>query len=642
MRKNLKILSITLLSCLLLIVGVVFSGKTVKADAAGSPSLKCYNYSVEMLVNTDRSVQVKERIDIEFLKSGFTMFYKSLPKSDCQYTDIVAECNGNNAFSYYVDDNPDLEEYIDICCVGNAGKGNRWVYDISYVMTPSVDLVENGMILDVVGAGSPFELNNVSVSVTFPEKPIDYRVYSGSLGSFGNAGVTESWSSDNKTLTLTAGNLPLVYNEEYGEWMAQSVTLKFSFKQGVMSSFLSSQLISRRTWVVFVLGGLGLVLSVLCMRRGRKHREVIPIVNIKPPKGMDPLRMGKLIDGAVDGEDVTSMIYYFAAQGYLTIDLSDENDPVLQRTTVRKDGQVYFRELPEDAPAYQKTLFYGLFKDDGAVAISELKNEYYQTVEKATLQVSVKDVKYYDKKSSGFAGLCSLIAALVMIIAPALASRIYVGGGYTCLLGVLAGVPALLTHVFFISMRNNEFKRGKAWKGAILGVFLVQLFCAVLWTFAVDVQGLNVAEKAYLYLFFVGIQIPAYSTISRTEEYVGILGDLLGFREFIVVTEEDKIKIMLEENPELYYDILPYAQVLGVTDAWEKKFKDILMQPPQWVTGNYTAFDYYVMTRTMRVASVAMHSRPQESASRVGRSGGGGGFGGFSGGGVGGGGFGAR
>lgn len=642
MKNKLKFISVAIVSCLLTIVGVVFSGKTVQADALSSPSLKCYNYGVEMIVKEDRSIQVKESIDVEFLKTGFTMFYKSLPKVDCQYMDIVAECEGNNAFSYYVEDNPDLSEYIDICCVGNAGKGNRWTYDISYVMTPSVDLMQDGMILDVVGAGSPFELNNVSVKITFPERPIDYQVYSGSLGSFGNTGVAENWSSDGKTLTLTAGNLPLVYNEQYGEWMAQSVTLEFSLEQGVLSSFLGSQLISRRTWVVFVFGVAGLVLSILCMQRGRNRREIIPIVNVKPPQDMDPLRIGKLIDGAVDGEDVTSMIYYFASKGYLTVDLTNEDDPVLHRTTVQKDGRIEVRELPEDTPIYQKTLFEGLFERGNSVAISELENEYYKTVEKATFQVSIKDVKRYDGKSSAFAWLSSLIAVLVMIAAPFLSSVLYVGGGYRSLLGGLACIPALLMHLFFIGIRDNEFKRGKTWKLLRACVLIVQLVCAVIWLFAIDIQGLNVAEKGYLYFFFIATQIPAYYTISRTEEYVAILGDLIGFKDFIVVTEEEKIKVMLEENPELYYDILPYAQVLGVTDAWEEKFKDILMEPPTWVTGNYTTFDYYVMTRTMRTASVAMHSRPQETNSSVGRSGGGGGFGGFSGGGVGGGGFGAR
>jgi len=107
-------------------------------------------------------------------------------------------------------------------------------------------------------------------------------------------------------------------------------------------------------------------------------------------------------------------------------------------------------------------------------------------------------------------------------------------------------------------------------------------------------------------------------------------------------TEEDKIKFMLEENPELYYHILPYAQVLGVSDEWEKKFAKLLMQPPTWcVSTRMTVFDYMILNRCMRRATLSMLMRPQKKPT-VGRSGGGGSFGGFGGGGRGGGGGGMR
>ena len=37
--------------------------------------------------------------------------------------------------------------------------------------------------------------------------------------------------------------------------------------------------------------------------------------------------------------------------------------------------------------------------------------------------------------------------------------------------------------------------------------------------------------------------------------------------------EKDKINELVEENPNYFYDILPYAYVLGVSDKWSKKFE---------------------------------------------------------------------
>ena len=125
-----------------------------------------------------------------------------------------------------------------------------------------------------------------------------------------------------------------------------------------------------------------------------------------------------------------------------------------------------------------------------------------------------------------------------------------------------------------------------------------------------------------------------------------MLEEILGFKEFIVATEEDKIKVMLENNPELYYDVLPYAQVLGVTDEWEGKFKNILIEPPSWYynTRGLTYFDCYLINRCLTRSMMASMARAasQGAGSLVGGSGGGGSFGGFGGGGFGGGGGGAR
>jgi uncharacterized membrane protein len=154
---------------------------------------------------------------------------------------------------------------------------------------------------------------------------------------------------------------------------------------------------------------------------------------------------------------------------------------------------------------------------------------------------------------------------------------------------------------------------------------------------------MTVCEKIVLSVFAFLCVTVGVTILSRTEKFNQVLGDILGFKDFIVYTEQDKIKFMLEDNPELLYDILPYAQVLGVTDEWEKKFEGLLVSPPKWCDGTeLTCFDYIVLNHCLFSSMRGIALRPESNGSSVGRSGGGGGFGGFSGGGHGGGGFGMR
>ena len=638
-KQFIAIISCLLIACSIFSFTLAAAPKVASADSYSDyyeqrAGFKCYSYSVELTVNEDRTINFKERIDVEALRN-FTMFYKSLP-TDSIYTNITAKCDGNDAFNFYVMDNPDMDGFIDLCCEGNVKKGNRWVYEFSYTMEPNGEDIENGMILDVVGFGSPFALNNVDVTVHFPVKPLTCkRSYGGYDSSSGLIDVTSGFSNEGKTLKIHEDVLEVKYNSEFGEFTAEGITLSFTFEEGVLQSFSSTRLFTSRSWLAVILCALMIGGAVALYSYGKKRGEIVPIVNIKAPEEMDPMQMGYLLDGSVDNEDVTSMLYYFASKGYLTIDFTDKNNPMLERVKVQEGG---FVELPADAPAYQKTLFYGLFKNRQVVGVSTLKEKFYEHVDEARMQILLKKRKRYEKKSvlSFIANI--VLYAVIAFACPALYGLLFVGGEYLPASGLFSAVFGVMTAILWYAIKEKEFKRMKALLKGVL-IFLYLLGGAI-FVFGTANHLMVEGEKVLLVICGVIAQIFGYFTLSRTEEYSRTLGDILGFKDFIKVTEEDKIKFMLEENPELYYDILPYAQVLDVTDEWEDKFRNITIKPPQWAVYSDPYFDYLMINRSMRVVTRSMLSRPQNT-SGAGRSGGGS-FGGFSGGGRGGGGFGGR
>ena len=84
-QKN-KRLSLFLKAVLLLVFGAILcfapflpNRSIVSADAYSADVIEISAFETEMTVRTDRKVEVKERITVEFLRSGLTMFYRSLP-----------------------------------------------------------------------------------------------------------------------------------------------------------------------------------------------------------------------------------------------------------------------------------------------------------------------------------------------------------------------------------------------------------------------------------------------------------------------------------------------------------------------------------------------------------------------------------
>lgn len=123
----------------------------------------------------------------------------------------------------------------------------------------------------------------------------------------------------------------------------------------------------------------------------------------------------------------------------------------------------------------------------------------------------------------------------------------------------------------------------------------------------------------------------------RTKAGNQVYGQILGFKEFIKKAELDRLKMLVEENPGYYYDIMPYAYVLGLSDQWIENFETMHMPEPDWYSGRDPFGDaiFYSMVRSANACAT-----PPET-SGGGSSGGGFSGGGFSGGGSGGGGGGA-
>lgn len=130
----------------------------------------------------------------------------------------------------------------------------------------------------------------------------------------------------------------------------------------------------------------------------------------------------------------------------------------------------------------------------------------------------------------------------------------------------------------------------------------------------------------------VGMGIVFKKLKKRTEYGNEVLGKILGFKEFLETAEKEKLEELVCENPDYFYNVLPFTYVLEVSDKWIEKFENISLKAPEWYGGSHfsTATFGTFMASTMKSASTAMSSSPSSSG---GSSGGGSSSGGSGGGG---------
>ena len=497
--------------------------------------------------------------------------------------------------------------------------GRSESYRITYDYNITNSIVKDGMLpLNPIGFGWECDMYDCNVTLKLPDGYQSAKCYKGLSGTSKTYDFEEGVENGRTVLTAYAEHL-----KDY-----EGITFNVNFNDGAISPYTDFT----PYWFVLA-AAVVLVLLIVVKFLGVNKSALTPVVNFEAPTGIDPLMMGKLIDNRVDKEDITSMIFYWADKGYLKINFEENADPTLIRI---------IQTLPEDAPEYEKVMFYNLFKDGETVKPSQLANRFYRTVDRVTSLVNSESKGLYSSVSMTVSVIFAVIVALLLCAAPVVIAFLGISHKLFLYAAFFALVPAFLIYVVSQSTVYNKLKFTK--KNKIIISLVIAAICLVFvacYVFFVPTSILGYLPKALLCVLCVAIVAPSVTVITRTDEYTEKLNQIVGFKQFILLAEKDKLEAMLEDDPQYYYHVLPYAQVLGVSDKWENKFRDIAVQPPLWATSSTldTILQFHILNSMIRRSTVKMSNGLVSRPSSSGMNGGGRGIGGgFSGGGFGGGG----
>lgn len=394
-------------------------------------------------------------------------------------------------------------------------------------------------------------------------------------------------------------------------------------------------------YLPFVLGfsvALGL-LSVFLFYRHGKDYPMVQTIEIEAPDGYSSAMVGYAFDGAADNRDVLSLIVQWASKGLLSIKEVGKDNMELTK----------LKDISADVPSFEATFFNRLFESGDVVRTVDLEEKFYVHVEKAknglTHYFKKKQYRLFYPASSFFKVLLTVLAPL--ILTGFVTATIYNQTGYQPFIlpsVIVTFVISLVHSIFFVvafsnfTIRKNWVKTVLVFAGIAVSVVLVAIMMGVLGMF----MTLDFTILLVLLLYFMVLVI-AVNMTKRTQYGTIIQGKILGLRTFIQEAELDELEMLVNDDPQFFYRILPYAYVLNLSDTWSKKFESLAVPAPDWYAGTDPTFSTVIfmnhMNRAMYATSSSMVSRPApKSGSGGGGSFGGGGGGGFSGGGFGGGG----
>ena len=594
-------------------------------------------YDIHMVVNENNTFDMTETITAHFNEPKHGIYRKLPLRNEVRRQDGTESRNHVKIKDISVDHPYETEKDGDMLNVRIGSASTTVTGDVTYVIRYNYNIgkdpldQKDELYYNLIGTGWEAPMGGITFTIELP-KEFDEK----KLGfSYGPAGTvqTEAVEYTVKGRTITGRLNTVLYPGE-------AFTVRCELPEGyfVGAGFENRALDA----VCFSLPVLFLIIAVLIWRKYGKDDIVVETVEFYPPDGINSLEAGFLYKGSADGTDVVSLLIYLADKGYLSIEETEEKKLIGKKKGFRIHKLKDYDGNDENERKFMKGLFKGSKVE---VTSGDLYNEFYVTKNQILANVANKKnvARVFEKQSSwkGLVLFLMAVASFVLICVPPILTYEEPDMLWATLFPLI-GFGIMFSTIFSGKGKGDSVKR----KGGCSTIFFGCIFGIAFG--AAPMIGLIIPllleDKIQLIGFLVGIGCCIGIVIcfvflpKRTPYGSRMLGRLRGFRNFLEVAEKQQLEMLVQEDPQYFYHILPYTYVLGVSDKWISKFESILTEAPDWYVGRYDPYTFGgFMDRTMETATRSMTSSPSESS---GGSGGGGG-GGFSGGGSGGGGGGA-
>ena len=566
------------------------------------------DYDISMIVNENNTFDITEVITVYFYtgKHGIT---REIPlKNTITRTDGTTSTNNAGISNISVS-----ETYTTSKSVGNyvlkIGDSDKTItgtheYIISYTYNIGKDPLEeeDELYFNLIGDDWDTSINNVRFTITMP-KEFD----SSTLGF--SSRTSGSTDGSNVTYTVNGNVISGSTNDvlSSGEALTVRLTLPEGYFVGASSNIDVYPIFSIIVCVIFV------IIAFCIWKKYGKDDEVVAPVQLYPPEGYNSAEIAYMYEGRETNQGVVSLLIYLADKGYIKIieaggthavysnlnkitivklkeyDGNNENEKMfldglfkaetnwnygaarnLVRASKARGEKISFNE------ALQQT---STVNEKQSVTTLDLHNSFYTTVNRirTNIKQSFKNQIFEKSLPENIMILVLMIIIIFCNLMYDFADSIYEGIMYAIFFGMIFVVMILPCSKYIVENKS-------------VGGTIILIIC-----FLFIVLPIYLYMNLYLYTTYNILRL--IETISimiivflielmpkRTSFGNEMLSKIKGFKNFLEIAEKQQLEALVHDNPEYFYNILPYTYALGVSDEWMKQFESISMKAPDWFT----------------------------------------------------------
>ncbi len=556
-----------------------FSGdKTSDVQAEG---FTIESYHVNLNVHEDNVVDVKEEVTVHFYETGHHGIYKIIPywlkytgkdgktvSRKSEISDLIVL--GEN----YTVDQLSGKAQIKIGDSNVTLPIGTHTYTISYTYNmgndPYSDFDE--FIFHTFGDFWGTEIKRASLEVTMP-KDFDQTDIHFFADKYRKKEVTDSVNY------YVIGNT-LYANVSSNYELMKSLTVDIALPEGyfILGSDTYGEASITFAILIFI---LTIIAFIKWYRYGKDLQKISSTVEFYPPENYDASEIGYLYKNAKGHKLTVSLIVSLASKGYIKIEESKSkktrtivNLCPIKSNEFQRIIQIHKMESAIPLNKKNKKLMKELFLGNSGINITEHFEEFYKDcihliasgyiqIEHDTLYDYIETT--YHKKS------LTMNEKLVYEQLFRKKNENILSSDeefYTVFDDVTTSLSNKLDDIIY---DTNAYKKMNQ-----VGTLLV--IAGICWFFMLSVEDLN---PKYIMLYWISfifiILIAVFMFLMKRKTSYGeqIHAKIMGFKNYLETAEKNRINQLVEENPNYFFDILPYAYVLDVSKKWIEKFEDI-------------------------------------------------------------------
>jgi len=423
---------------------------------------------------------------------------------------------------------------------------------------------------NVTGNGWDFPIDRATATITLPS-PVRFgqrAAYTGAQGS------TESAA---RVISEERGSIQFMTTRPLSP--REGLTVAVAFPKGAISEPPAS---SRLAWFLSDWGpplvsvaGLGGVLAYLFYAWRKAGRDptagtVVPIFS--PPDNLSPAAMRYIVEQKLDNRAFAAALVDAAVKGHVR--LVEEDRGFFRSNERRIERDDFPGAQPLTAPE-QRSLN-ALVDANGSIVMEQKNHAEFSAAKKA---LSEDFAKAYDGtmflRNYGWIGAAVAIFVATLWLA---ASAVVWAEGATTKLLVLLSAAGLAIAALVFHAAPNERSAGRCLLHLIAAVVGG---IAVVIAFPVFPDALTTGNWVPLAIPLIGLPfvISSFWWMSApTKEGRGVLDRIAGFKQYMSITERDRLDRMQapEDSLQLFERYLPYAIALGVENRWADRYTGLL------------------------------------------------------------------